>query len=74
MYKGMRELSKLQTESQYRHEVSPITEEIANKEELLAETPHALCDVCDFSAVSAKAARYFRNEAKIQKTQNRRGM
>jgi len=49
--KCLRELGKLQSEIQYRHEAYPLTEEQLDNPEEFEQTPHALSDACNFSKV-----------------------
>ena len=46
MYKAMRELGKLQSETQFRSEICPLTTAQAADPEFVAKTPHALSQVC----------------------------
>ena len=57
MYKGMRELGKLQTEQQYRHKVNPLSDEELDDPELFNDTPQSRSSVCDFKQVNAAARR-----------------
>jgi len=49
--KCLRELSKLQSEIQYRHEVYPITQEQIDDPEEYEKSPHALSDACNYRKV-----------------------
>lgn len=51
MYKAMRELGRLQSESQFRHESFPLTQAQAENDEDFAQSPHALSEVCNFTQV-----------------------
>ena len=57
LIKTMAELSKLQTDELYRHQVHPITEQDIANPELFAQTPQALSDLCQFQKVHASLAR-----------------
>src|SRR6202011_5270322 len=48
LYKAMRELRTLQTESQFRYEIHPLSQEERDDSELFKQTPHALSVLCDF--------------------------
>jgi len=63
MFKCIRELGKLQTESQFRHEASPITEAQA-----IEQTPDALSEACSFTQILKNVIANCRNEAKTQNT------
>ena len=72
MDKALRELGKLQAESQYRHEAYTLTEEQITDDEQFQQTPHSLSEVCPYENVMASVARQrkveattkFRNKAK----------
>ena len=68
MYKGMRELGKLQTEVQYRNAVNPLTDEELDDPELFSQTPQSRSAVCDFKEVNAAARR---STKKTQPFQNK---
>ena len=51
LYKAMRELGKLQSEAQFRHESFPLTKAQSENEGDFAQSPHALSEVCDFTHV-----------------------
>ena len=51
MRKSLEDLSRIQTELQYRHEAYPLTEEQLENEELFDQTPHALSSVCRLADV-----------------------
>ena len=57
MYKGMRELGKLQTETEYRHTVNPLTEEQLENQEIFEQTPQGRSVLCDFQQVHAVTRR-----------------
>ena len=57
MYKGMRELGKLQTEAQYRAAVCPLSDEEIDDPELFSQSPQSRSSVCDFQQVNAAARR-----------------
>jgi hypothetical protein len=49
--KALRELGRIQTEIQYRHEAFPLTQKQAEDPEQFERTPHSLSAVCDFKKV-----------------------
>ena len=51
MRKSLADLSRIQTELQYRHEAYPLSEEQLVNEELFEQTPHSLSSACQFAAV-----------------------
>ena len=51
MYKAMRELGKLQSEQQYRHEAFPLTQEQVDEPEAFAQSPHSISSVCSLTQV-----------------------
>ena len=53
MFKAMRELGKIQTESQLRHEIHPLTQEEIDDPALFNQTPHGLSAICDFQQATA---------------------
>ena len=57
MYKGMRELGKLQTEAQYRAAVCPLSDEEIDDADLFSQSPQSRSSVCDFKQVNAAARR-----------------
>lgn len=59
MYKALRELGTLQTESEFRHEICPLTDSYPSTLEEFEQTPHASSEVCSFQ----KFRRRFQNEA-----------
>ena len=46
MYKAMRELGKIQSETQFRHEICPLNAEQETDAAYLATAPHAMSQVC----------------------------
>ena len=57
MYKGMRELGKLQTEAQYRAAVCPLSDEEIDDADLFSQSPQSRSALCDFKQVHAAARR-----------------
>ena len=57
MYKGMRELGKLQTEAQYRAAVCPLSDEEIDDPDLFSQSPQSRSALCDFKQVHAAARR-----------------
>ena len=57
MYKAMRELGKLQAEQKFRQEAFPLTLAQSENEQLFAQTPHALSEVCNFTLVMTSVAK-----------------
>ena len=57
LYKAMRELARLQTEDQYRHESFPLTEQQKEDPYLFEQTPHSLSPVCQFEKVMTRVVR-----------------
>ena len=51
MFRSIRELGKLQTENQFRHEICPVTEAQFNDAEQLKNTPHASSESCNFQQI-----------------------
>ena len=66
MHKALRELGRLQTEDQYRHEAFPLTEEQRNDEEAFAGTVHALSDVCSIEKITTTLAKTGRLDRKSE--------
>ena len=60
MYKAMRELSKLQTEAQYRHEIHPLTQEEMDDPDSFDQTPQSLSAICNFQQAVNNADRHKR--------------
>ena len=56
MFKAMRQLGKLQTEAQFRHEIHPLAQEEIDDPELFNQTPQSLSAICDMQQVTAAAA------------------
>jgi len=56
MFKAMRELSKIQTEAQFRNEIHPLNQEEIDNPELFDRTPQSLSAICDFQQVMAAAS------------------
>ena len=57
MFKAMRELSKIQTEAQYRNEIHPLAQEELDDPDLFERTPQSLSAVCNFTKIMAAAQR-----------------
>ena len=70
--KCLRELSKLQTEIQYRHEVYPLTQEQIDDPEEFDQSPHALSDVCNYRKVMDSFLRQHAAKSRVNR-QNQRG-
>jgi hypothetical protein len=68
LYKAMRELGKLQSEIQFRHEVHNLTEAEVSDPELYETTPQSLSEVCNFAEVVKAYQAGNRNEAKARST------
>jgi hypothetical protein len=51
MIKSIRELGKLQTEDQFRHEICPVTEAQFNDAGQLKNTPHDRSEACGFQQI-----------------------
>ena len=64
LYKGMRELGKLQAEQQYRHEKFPLSETQRENVTEFDQTPHSLSDVCSFADVVNTVTSQIQVEAK----------
>ena len=64
MYKAMRELGKIQSETQFRHEICIITMEQAADPEFIAQTPHAMSQVCFLTQIMKHVVAFRRNEKK----------
>ena len=64
LYKGMRELGKLQAEQQYRHEKFPLSETQVENATEFDQTPHAVSDVCSFAEVVNTVIRQIQVDAK----------
>ena len=71
LYKAMRELGKLQAEAQFREEVCPLTVDQAADADFVAQTPHALSQVCLLTQVMKHVIAYRRNEPKTVETYSR---
>jgi hypothetical protein len=56
--KNLRELGRIQTECQYRHEAYPLT-----PEQKFEDTPHSLSEVCEFQKVMAAVSRQRKTES-----------
>ena len=67
MLKWMRELSRIQTEFQFRQEVNPLTAEQINTPEIWAQAPQSLSAICNYQkvleATQHSAKRDFQNGA-----------
>ena len=66
MFKAMRELGKIQTEAQYRHEIHPLEQEEVDDPALFDQTPHSLSSLCDFQKVMAAARRVAPKKKRFQ--------
>ena len=53
MFKAMRELGKIQTETQFRNEIHPLSQEEKDDAELFDQTPQSHSVVCDFQQMTA---------------------
>jgi hypothetical protein len=51
MIKSIRELGKLQTENQFRHEICPVTEAQFNDAGQIKNTAHARSEACGFHQI-----------------------
>src|SRR5882724_5799554 len=71
MFKAMRELSKLQTEAQFRHQIPPLSQEEVSDPELFNQTPQSLSAVCDVQQASTAAAPAAIRPPKLKSFQNR---
>jgi len=70
--KCLRELGKLQSEIQYRHEVYPITQEQIDDPEEYDKSPHALSDACNYRKVMDSFLRQHAAKSAVNR-QNQRG-
>jgi hypothetical protein len=61
--KALRQLGKLQTEVQYRHEAYPLSQEQIDDTEKFEATPHSLSAVCDFNQVMASVTHQQKTES-----------
>ena len=68
--KCLRELGKLQSEIQYRHEAHPLTDEELDDISEFNKTPHSLSDACNFQKVMDS---YFHQE-KVKANINRQNL
>jgi hypothetical protein len=62
MYKAMREFSKLKTEDQFRHETFPIAKADFEDPAKVADTPHAISELCNLPKIMNSVLLYRRNE------------
>ena len=61
MYKAMRELGKLQSEQQFRHQAFPVTQEQSANPEAFAQPPHSISPVCSLAQVMKNLILYRKN-------------
>jgi hypothetical protein len=59
--KNLRELGRIQTEAQYRHEAYPLTED-----DKFEDTCHSLSEVCEFQKVMAAFSRQRLTESRVR--------